>query len=207
MKEHEHHEHPRGGDDESPPLEKLMERGVFSGAELSATIEKVESATPALGAAVVAAAWSDAGFASELARPGAATNAINRRLGIDAGYPMHVVVNQPGLHNLITCTLCSCYPRGLLGAPPSWYKSLEYRSRAITEPRAVLREFGVHLPSTTRISVHDSTADLRYLVLPLRPSGTDNWSEPELSNLVTRDSMIGTGLPLDPGSAHPINRR
>ena len=120
-------------------------------------------------------------------------------MGFDIG-PLHLIAveNTAQVHNLIVCTLCSCYPRNLLGLPPDWYKTREYRSRAVREPRAVLREFGVDLPDTMQVRVHDSTADMRYIVLPARPEGTDHMAEDALAALVTRDSMIGTGLPLKP---------
>jgi len=119
-----------------------------------------------------------------------------RDMGFDIG-PLHLIAveNTPDTHNMIVCTLCSCYPRNLLGLPPDWYKTREYRARAVREPRAVLREFGVALPDSTTIRVHDSTADMRYMVLPARPAGTDTMTQEQLAALVTRDSMIGTGLP------------
>ncbi|CAA9403904.1 MAG: Nitrile hydratase, alpha chain [uncultured Rubrobacteraceae bacterium] len=118
-------------------------------------------------------------------------------LGIDAGASPDLVVveNTPGVHNLIVCTLCSCYPRNVLGRPPDWYKSFEYRSRAVREPRAVMREFGFEPPEGTRVAVHDSTADVRYMVLPMRPPGTEGMGEEELTSLVTRDALIGTSIP------------
>ena len=124
-------------------------------------------------------------------------------MGMTGGQGEHVVVveNTPQQHNVVVCTLCSCYPWPLLGIPPGWYKSDAYRSRAVREPRKVLAEFGVTLPDTTRIVVQDSTAEMRYLVIPMRPDGTDGWSETDLAALVTRDSMIGTGLALTPQAA------
>ena len=123
-------------------------------------------------------------------------NAAAAELGIDAGgIPIRAVENRPGVHNVIVCTLCSCYPRLLLGPSPDWYKSRAYRSRVVREPRAVLREFGLELAAETEIVVHDSTAELRYLVLPERPAGTEGWSEAELAAIVTRDCMIGTAVP------------
>jgi nitrile hydratase len=114
---------------------------------------------------------------------------------------MVAVENTPDTHNMVVCTLCSCYPWTVLGLPPVWYKSPPYRSRAVIDPRGVLKEFGVTLPQETRIRVWDSTAEIRYLVVPMRPAGTDSWSEEKLAELVTRDSMIGTGQPLSPNSA------
>ena len=120
-----------------------------------------------------------------------------RRLGIDIGTvaEFKVVENTPELHNVIVCTLCSCYPKGLLGVPPAWYKSSAYRSRTVVDPRGVLKEFGVEMPDSVEVRVHDSTADLRYIVLPMRPKGTEGWPEGDLAGLVTRDCMVGTGLP------------
>ena len=117
------------------------------------------------------------------------------------GEHMVAVENTPAQHNMVVCTLCSCYPRPVLGLPPVWYKSAPYRSRAVTDPRGVLRDFGVALPEATEIRVWDSTAEIRYLVLPMRPTGTEGWSDEQLAELVTRDSMIGTGLPKQPGEA------
>ncbi len=124
-------------------------------------------------------------------------------LGVGGFVAEHVVVveNTPELHNMVTCTLCSCYPWGVLGLPPAWYKSPEYRSRSVREPRAVLAEFGVELPPETEVRVWDSSAEVRYLVLPMRPAGSDGLSEQQLAGLVTRDSMIGTGLPAAPAPA------
>ncbi len=148
---------------------------------------------PLRGARVVARAWSDDGFRERLLADGTAAMG---ELGIGGFVAEHVVVveNTPELHNLVTCTLCSCYPWGVLGLPPSWYKSPEYRSRAVREPRAVLADFGVELPAGTAIRVWDSSAEVRYLVLPLRPPGTEGLDEEALAELVTRDAMIGTGL-------------
>jgi nitrile hydratase subunit alpha len=116
---------------------------------------------------------------------------------------MVVVENTPSIHNMVVCTLCSCYPWPVLGLPPVWYKSAPYRARAVSDPRGVLREFGVELPDTTQIRVWDSTAEVRYLVLPMRPAGTQDWTQEKLATLVTRDSMIGTGLPLPSTQVEP----
>ena len=153
---------------------------------------------PLRGARVVARAWKDPAFRARLLDDGSAAMA---ELGVGGFVAEHVVVvaNTPEVHNLVTCTLCSCYPWGVLGLPPSWYKSPEYRARAVREPRAVIAEFGVELPPETAIRVWDSSAEVRYLVLPLRPGGTDGFSEEQLAALVTRDSMVGTGLPAVPG--------
>lgn len=176
--------------------ELMIEKGEVSAAEVTAQIEAMDARSPANGAAVVARAWTDPDFKARLLDD---ASAASREMGFDIG-PMNLlaVENTSDVHNLIVCTLCSCYPRNLLGLPPDWYKTREYRSRAVREPRAVLREFGVQLPETTTVRVHDSTADMRYIVLPARPSGTENLDAHALAALVTRDSMIGTGLPKDP---------
>lgn len=173
--------------------ELLIEKGHTTAAEIAAQVEAMDARSPADGAAVVARAWVDPDFKAHLLND--APRAC-RDMGIDIG-PLNLIVveNTGDTHNLIVCTLCSCYPRGLLGLPPDWYKTRAYRSRAVSQPRAVLREFGLVLPDSTTIRVHDSTADMRYIVLPARPAGTEHLSEAELASLVTRDSMIGTGLP------------
>lgn len=175
----------------------LVEKGLIESADVDRVVRRYEDDIgPLLGARVVARAWTDADFKARLLADGSA--AIGE-LGIRS-HDLHleVVENRPGVHNLVVCTLCSCYPWFLLGLPPNWYKSAAYRSRAVIEPRAVLLEFGVELPAETRIVVRDSSADLRYLVLPLRPPGTDGWDTEQLAALVTRESMIGTGLPAMP---------
>jgi nitrile hydratase len=203
------HPHPRQPDLEDAPFayhqlmaeavgELLIEKGVISADELRRSIELLDAKSPAEGARVVARAWVDPGYKARLIED---VNAAAAELGIDAGgIPIRAVENTPQVHNLIVCTLCSCYPRGLLGLPPDWYKARAYRSRAIREPRAVLAEFGTEIPAGVEVRVHDSTADLRYLVLPLRPAATDGWSEAELADLVTRDCMIGTAVPQPPAS-------
>jgi nitrile hydratase len=171
----------------------LIEKGIFSADELRAVLERIDEAEPGLGARLVARAWVDPGFRGRLIED---TPAAAREMGIDTGaIPIKVVADEPGVHNVIVCTLCSCYPRYLLGASPDWYKARAYRSRVVREPRKVLAEFGLGLGPDTRIVVHDSTAELRYMVLPLRPGGTEGWSEEELAAIVTRDCMIGTALP------------
>ena len=167
----------------------LIEKGVLTADEVRRQIEKMDSRSPAIGARVVARAWTDPAFKARLLADG---SAACRELGIDMG-PTHLVAveNEPTIHNLVVCTLCSCYPRALLGLPPDWYKSRDYRARAVREPRAVLAEFGTILPAGTTVRVHDSTADMRYLVLPQRPPGTAALDEAALAALVTRDSMIG----------------
>jgi nitrile hydratase len=177
--------------------ELLIDKGVLTADEVRRTIEAMDARTPAQGARVVARAWTDPAFKARLLADGAAAC---RELDIDIGPTRLVVVeNTPQVHNLIVCTLCSCYPRMLLGLPPDWYKSRAYRSRAVREPRAVLREFGTELPDHVAVRVHDSTADMRYLVLPQRPAGGDGLDEATLAGLVTRDCMVGVTLPEQAG--------
>jgi len=175
--------------------ELLIEKNVFAAADIQRQIELTESRTPELGARVVAHAWADPGYKTWLIKEPKA--AIESFLGIDLNLTPELVVveNTPKLHHVICCTLCSCYPRAVLGIPPAWYKSPEYRSRTVIEPRAVLAEFGTRLPDDVEIRVVDSTADVRYMVLPLRPRGTERMSERELAGIVTRDSMIGVAVP------------
>lgn len=176
--------------------ELLIEKGHVSAAEIAHQIDAMDARTPANGAAVVARAWSDPEFKARLL---ADASAASREMGFDIGaLNLIAVENTSDVHNLIVCTLCSCYPRNLLGLPPDWYKTRAYRSRAVKEPRKILEEFGVTLSQETTIRVHDSTADMRYIVLPRRPDGTQNLDEASLANLVTRDSMIGTGLAKSP---------
>ena len=173
--------------------ELLVEKGILTADELRRQVEHMDSRTPALGARVVARAWTDPAFKARLLADG---NAALTEIGLERGaYRLAVVENTPAVHNVIVCTLCSCYPRWLLGLPPDWYKSREYRSRVVREPRAVLAEFGLALAQDVLVRVHDSTADLRYLVLPLRPAGTEGRSEAELAALVTRDTMVGVAVP------------
>ena len=180
----------------------LTEKGYVDPATLDAIVETYETKIgPRNGARVVARAWSDPAYRERLAAD--ATSAI-AELGYAGrqGEHMAAVENGPGVHNLVVCTLCSCYPWPVLGVPPVWYKSHAYRSRAVIDPRGVLAEFGVTLPQDTELRVWDSTAEMRYLVIPERPEGTQGWSEERLAALVTRDSMIGTGLAL-PAEAAP----
>lgn len=169
----------------------LVEKGICSPAEIQGMVDRVETRSPADGARVVARAWANPEFkALLLSDPEAALGELGYRL--PATTPrLEVVENTEEVHYLVVCTLCSCYPRNLLGRPPDWYKSLAYRSRAVVDPRGVMREFGLDLPGDVEVRVLDSTADLRYLVLPRRPGGTEGMSESELAQLVTRDSMIG----------------
>jgi nitrile hydratase subunit alpha len=176
--------------------ELLVEKGILTNAQVDAEVENMRSRTPQRGAKVVAHAWVDAAFKARLLQNG--TKACEE-LGLDVpALKLVAVENTPQVHNAIVCTLCSCYPRMLLGIPPDWYKSRNYRSRMVREPRAVLAEFGLELSEKIQIRVHDSTADMRYIVLPMRPAGTDGWSEERLAGLVNRDSMIGVAVPKGP---------
>src|SRR3954467_10131665 len=213
---HDHghgHGHGHGIDDPSHPhnapltdvqlrvraLESLLtERGLVDPAALDALVETYETKVgPRNGALVVAKAWSDPAFKQALLED--ATAAVGT-LGHVSRVGDHLVAveNTPQRHNMIVCTLCSCYPWEVLGLPPVWYKSAPYRSRAVKDPRGVLNDFGITLPKDTEVRVWDSTAETRFIVLPMRPPGTEGWSEDKLADLGTRDSMIGTGLPLDP---------
>ncbi len=202
---HDGHDHDHGGSELSPialrvkALESLLvEKGYVDPAALDVLIETYETKVgPRDGARVVAKAWSDAEFADWLKRD--ATAAI-ASLGFQGRQGEHMVAlfNTPKIHNMVVCTLCSCYPWPVLGLPPVWYKSPPYRSRAVIDPRGVLGDFSVSLPADAEVRVWDSTAEIRYLVIPLRPKGTDGWSEKRLAELVTRDAMIGTGLARSP---------
>ena len=206
MSEHDH-DHPHApvtnGDEPAAGArvraleELLVEKGVIRREDVRQGIDWLVSRTPADGARLIARAWVDPEFKQRLL---ADARAAALDLGLDPG-PSPVVValeNTDSVHNMVTCTLCSCYPRALLGPPPDWYKSLPYRSRAVSDPRGVLREFGVELDDDVELRVHDSTADIRYLVIPRRPPGTEELSEDELAALVTRDSMIGVAHPAAP---------
>ena len=211
MSEHHHaHDHPHeslapGG---AGPLthyqtmeialrELLIEKGVFTPDDVRREVEAMEGRDAGAGARMVARAWVDPAYKKRLLDNAKAAAA---EFGFEAG-PFRILVmeNTPDVHNMIVCTLCSCYPRMLLGLPPAWYKGLAYRSRAVREPRAVLAEFGMMLPEGVTLRVHDSTADMRYMVLPMRPPGTDGWSEARLATLVTRDSLIGVAQAGKPG--------
>jgi len=173
--------------------ELLVEKGVVTEDAVNATVEDMRRRGPETGARVVARAWVDAEFKRQLLDNG--TRACEA-LGIDVpALRLVVIENTPQVHNVIVCTLCSCYPRMLLGLPPEWYKSRNYRSRVVHEARVVLEEFGLRIPDATAIHVHDSTADMRYMVLPMRPAGTEGWDEARLASIVTRDSMIGVAVP------------
>ena len=182
----------------------LVEKGVLTEPEVQDKISYMEARSPANGARLVARAWIDDEFKELLLSDG---KAAASELGINPDHPAEFVVveNTPKLHNLIVCTLCSCYPRAILGRPPDWYKSFEYRSRAVREPRSVMREFGFEPPDDVEVLVHDSTADVRYMVLPMRPSGTQDLDEEELAGLVTRDSLVGVSVPLAPERPIPAD--
>ena len=181
--------------------ELLIEKGVFTPADVRKQVEAIDSRTPALGSRVVAHAWLNPDFKSRLM---ADANAACQELGIRIGEANLVALeNTPTVHNIIVCTLCSCYPRSVLGLPPDWYKSKAYRSRVIREPRSVLAEFGTELPENVAVRVFDSTAEKRFMVLPLKPPGTEGMTEAQLAALVTRDSMIGVALAAPPEGAHP----
>jgi nitrile hydratase subunit alpha len=172
--------------------ELLIEKNIFSAGDVRRQIEFMDGRNAGIGARLVARAWSDAEFKVRALANG---SAAAQELGIEIGPTKLIVLeNTEKIHNLVVCTLCSCYPRMLLGLPPDWYKSKAYRSRAVREPRAVLREFGTEIPDAMEVRVHDSTADMRYLVLPLRPASAERLSETELAPLVTRDSMIGVAI-------------
>jgi nitrile hydratase len=198
MAEHDHeHEHSELSDAQLRvrALETVLtEKGYIDPAAIDAIIETYERKVgPHVGARVVAKAWNDPAFKQVLL---ADASAAVRTLGHESRVGDHLVAveNTPRLHNMVVCTLCSCYPWEMLGLPPVWYKSAPYRSRAVKDPRGVLADFGIKLPKETEIRVWDSTAETRFLVLPMRPSGTEGWSEERLTELVTRNSMIGTGF-------------
>src|SRR5215218_6450551 len=181
-------------------LESLLaEKGYVDPAAIDALVETYEvKVGPRNGAKVVAKAWADPDYREWLRKDATAAIASLGFIGRQ-GEHMVTVENTPDQHNMVVCTLCSCYPWPVLGLPPVWYKSAPYRSRAVSDPRGVLRDFGCELPTDTEIRIWDSTAEIRYIVLPMRPAGTEGWSEEKLADLVTRDSMIGTGLPKKPG--------
>jgi nitrile hydratase len=205
MADHDHHHHHEHGSELSETelrvraLETVLtEKGYVDPKALDAIVEAYQTKIgPRNGAAVVARAWVDPAFREALLDD--ATKAV-AALGHMSAVGDHLVAveNTPARHNVIVCTLCSCYPWEMLGLPPVWYKAAPYRSRVVKDPRGVLADFGLTLPEATEIRVWDSTAETRFIVLPMRPEGTEGWSEAELADLVTRDSMIGTGLPLPP---------
>jgi nitrile hydratase subunit alpha len=202
---HSHHE--EAGGTTSPYAARiraiealLLEKGVLTEPEVQDNISYMEARSPANGARLVARAWVDPDFKELLLSDG---KAAATELGMDPEHPAEFVVveNKPEVYNLIVCTLCSCYPRAILGRPPDWYKSFAYRSRAVREPRAVMREFGFEPPAGVEVVVHDSTADVRYMVLPMRPPNTEGMDEEQLARLVTRDSLVGVNVPRAPARA------
>jgi nitrile hydratase len=202
--DHDHDDHaPVTDGAEGPPsefeilsraMQELLEaRGVISAEQIRRRIELFEEDFPYRGGRVVARAWTDPAFRKRLLEDGRAACA---EMGIELEAERLIAVeNTPQVHNLIVCTLCSCYPRALLGMPPTWYKSRNYRSRVVFEPRAVLREFGTALPDNVTVRVHDSNADMRYVVVPMRPKGTEGWSEERLAGILTRDTLVGVTVP------------
>ncbi len=196
-KNEEGHEHPHPKNELSPHARRiyairdlLLEKGVITREDIQAQVDYQEKRSPANGSKLVARAWTDPKFKARLV---ADPKAASAEMGIDATSLNEFVVleNTEKVRHMVVCTLCSCYPRPILGRPPDWYKSLNYRARAVNDPRGVMREFGQELGDDVEVRVHDSTADIRYLVLPLRPAGTEGMSQEELEKLVTRDSMIG----------------
>lgn len=200
------HDHDKPHDhshDEGPPSEYeimsramqelLEEKGVISAEQIRRRMEQFEEDFPYRGSRVVAHAWADATFKEKLLKDGKAACA---EFGLDLEADRLIAVeNTPEVHNVIVCTLCSCYPRALLGMPPTWYKSENYRKRVVREPRAVLKEFGTVIPEHVALRVHDSNADMRYVVVPMRPAGTEGWSEEDLATIITRDSLVGVTVP------------
>jgi nitrile hydratase len=200
---HEHpHPHPREAD-EGPPCEHeimsramqelLEEKGLLSAEDVRRRIELFEQEYPQRGSRVLAHAWADPAFKMRLLEDGKAACA---EWGLDLEADRLIALeNTPQVHNVVVCTLCSCYPRALLGMPPTWYKSENYRRRVVREPRAVLKEFGTVLAESVAIRVHDSNADMRYVVVPMRPAGTEGWTEEQLASILTRDTLVGVALP------------
>ena len=178
----------------------LIEKGLLSADDVRRAVEDMDARSPAVGARVIAHAWVDPHFKQHLladAKAAIATLGID----VDTWSTLVAVENTPTIHNVVVCTLCSCYPRSLLGVPPDWYKSLNYRARVVKEPRTVLKEFGLEFAPDIEVRVYDSTADMRYLVIPRRPAGTEGMSEEALTELVTRDSMIGVTQAREPRTA------
>jgi nitrile hydratase alpha subunit len=174
--------------------ELLEEKGLLTADEVRREMERFEQDFPYRGSRVIARAWLDPTFMDALLEDGKA--ACEQVEGVDIEAPALIAVaNTPTVHNVVVCTLCSCYPRSLLGMPPTWYKSTSYRSRMVREPRAVLREFGTELSDDVELRVHDSTANMRYLVVPMRPEGTEGWNEKQLIDLISRDSLVGVTIP------------
>jgi nitrile hydratase len=202
---HDHtHSHPKQPDIEDAAFsehqvmaqaleELLIGKGIITAEGMRKGIEAMDAPSPAWGARLVARSWIDPSFESRLLQ---STNAAAGELGLNVGTtPIHALKNTPQVHNVVVCTLCSCYPSGLLGEKPDWYKSRAYRARVVREPRAVLAAFGTIIPDDVAVQVHDSTAERRYIVIPMRPEGTGTMTETELAECVTRDCMIGVALP------------
>jgi nitrile hydratase len=202
--DHGDHDHaPVTEQDDGPPseyeimsraMQELLEsKGVLTAEQVRLRMEQFEEDFPYRGSRVVARAWVDPQFKKRLLEDGKAACA---EMGVDLEVDRLIAVeNTPEVHNIIVCTLCSCYPRALLGMPPTWYKSRNYRSRVVFEPRAVLKEFGTDLPDHVTVRVHDSNADMRYVVIPMRPPGTENWDEEKLAGILTRDTLVGVTVP------------
>jgi nitrile hydratase len=201
--DHTHDDHEPITEREGPPSEfEIMSRamqeileakGIVTAAEIARRMEQFEEDFPYRGSRVVARAWLDPEYRKRLLEDGKAACA---EMAVDLEVDRLIALeNTPEVHNVIVCTLCSCYPRALLGMPPTWYKSRNYRSRVVFEPRAVLREFGTVLPDNVTVRVHDSNADMRYLVIPMRPEGTEGWSEEQLAEILTRDTLVGVTVP------------
>jgi nitrile hydratase len=201
---HSHHAPAQGRDHESGPpseheilsraIQELLEaKGVITAEQVRQRMEKFEEDFPYRGARVIAHAWTNPAFKTKLLKDGKAACA---EFGIDLEADRLIAVeNTPEVHNVVVCTLCSCYPRALLGMPPTWYKSENYRKRVVRDPRGVLKEFGTVLPEKVTVRVHDSNADMRYVVVPMRPKGTEGWSEERLAELLTRDALVGVTIP------------
>jgi nitrile hydratase alpha subunit len=197
------HDHDHADDERGPPSEHeilsramqelLEEKGVLSAEQVRRRMEQFEADFPYRGARVIAHAWTDPAFKKRLLADGKAACA---EFGVDLEADRLIAVeNTPAVHNVVVCTLCSCYPRALLGMPPTWYKSENYRKRVVRDPRGVLKEFGTVLPESVTVRVHDSNADMRYVVIPMRPRGTEGWSEERLAGLLTRDALVGVTTP------------
>jgi nitrile hydratase alpha subunit len=195
--DHVHEPRPEYARLERAVRELLIAKGVLTAEDIRKQIELMDSRNPAMGAKIVARAWVDPAFKKRLL---ANAKAAAEELGVDTANTAEVVAleNTQARHHVVVCTLCSCYPKAILGVPPAWYKSSAYRARTVKEPRKVLAEFGTKLPDDVEIRVVDSTADMRYLVIPMRPAGTEGWGEDRLATLVGRDSMIGVALAATP---------
>ena len=202
-KHHDHDHHDDPSFDHGPPSEweilsramqeLMIAKGVITAEQIRTRMEQFEAELPYRGPRVIARAWTNPAFKQRLLENG---RKACEEFGLDMEAEKLVAVeNTPQVHNVIVCTLCSCYPRALLGMPPTWYKSENYRRRVVREPRAVLREFGTVIPDSVTVRVHDSNADMRYVVVPMRPAGTEGWSEEKLAEIITRDTLVGVTLP------------